>query len=669
MRLSFWASSALFLLATLVLSNLNFTNSITPVGEVFILNGNASGLARYGDWLYMVLNESTHPLLVYDIREPLKPRLVRYLPAPGWPMRCRVIGDWLWTVHGNGEGFFHLADPSNPRFSFIPAEGPNLRRLERVWSREEWRPEFKGQRFLVHPCLTYTSFANENTLFYGTLEGTTEIYDISDPKRPKLIANIEEGTPSNLANNLLFVASNNRLSVYDVREPSKPKRLVSIDGSQFPQLVSNEFEIRSSAVTYGEGKLFVVIRRNLKNFLGVAFGPFEGGQCGISAFDVSDWTKPKLLGWYALPEFVSDFTTLVYHKGYIFASDTAFGLRVFDVRNLQSIRQVASDRQGGELSAFALISRRKLLCVGQNITGGLVFVDVSNPKDPRVLSHLHLAPCRFWGVMATYRDRFLYAQGDFSRPRPGFSALFAVDLQNPSKPELTAIVSGVSRAYGMVVVDSYLYTSGGEIFDLSQPSKPKLLNIRLPCSGYQIAYREPYLFIANFAGEGEGESQHGALYVVDISQREKPQLVSKLPLPFGHRVITMAFIGKHLFLGWAQRTGGRRPSGLLVAVDISEPKNLKIANQWEVSKDLGFNEAITYNHVWTDGKFLFLGVYHRWVAMFEVQERPQLSLRLVGKLGNLPSAWLMTGEPETLYRICLDRVIILHYSGSGFSRR
>jgi hypothetical protein len=195
--------------------------------------------------------------------------------------------------------------------------------------------------------------------------------------------------------------------------------------------------------------------------------------------------------------------------------------------------------------------------------------------------------------MAVYKDRYLYAQGDFSRPRPGFSALFAVDTQDARNPRLVAVIPGINRAYGMVVVDHYLYTSGGDIFDLSDPEKPRRLDIRLPCSGYQIAYREPYLFVANFAGEGEGEAQQGTLYVVDISQRENPKLVGKLLLPLGHRVITMAFLGKHLFLGWAQRSGGRRPSGLLVAVDISEPTKPRIANQWDVSKDLGFNETIT----------------------------------------------------------------------------
>lgn len=636
-------------------------NGLTPVGELVLLNGNASGLARYGDWLYMVLNESTHPLLVYDIRNPAEPRLVRYLPAPGWPMRCRVIGDWLWTVHGNGEGFFHLADPASPRLSVLPTEGPNLRRLSRVTSREEWRPEFRGQKFLVHPCFTYTTCATDETLFYGNLDGVTEVYDIRNPAQPKLLATISDGTPAALQDHLLFVAGANQLSVYDVRQPTRPVRLGAIAGSQFPELTAQGFHLRSSAVAYGDGKLVVALRRDLRNFLGVAPGPFESAQSGIAVLDVRSWDSPRLLGWYVLPHLVADFTTLVYHKGHVFVSDAAFGLRVFDVRDPNNIRQVAADRQGGELSAAALIPQRRLLCLGQNITGGLVFVDVSNPQKPQLLSQLHLAPCRFWGTMATYRDRFLYAQGDFSRPRPGFSGLFAIDLLDPRQPKIAAIVPNVNRAYGMVVVDHYLYTSGGDIFDLREPTQPKRLTVSLPCSGYQIAHREPYLFVANFAGEGQGESQQGALYVVDIRQREAPKLVGKLLLPLGHRVITMAFVGKWLFLGWAHRPGGRRPRGLLLAVDISNPANPKLVRQWETDSDLGFNEAITYTHVWTDSKHLFVGVYHRWVAMFSVSGTTVPSLQLRAKGGNLPSAWLMVGEPGTLYRVGLSRLVVLSY--------
>jgi hypothetical protein len=631
-----------------VFGNSKENKSIIPKGDVFIINGNASGLTKYGDWLYMVMNESTHPLLVYDISNPAKPRLVRYVPTPGWPVRCRIFGDWLWTVHVNGEGFFHLSDPSNPRFSVIVNEGPNFRRLERVWSKDEWKPEFHGQKFLIEN-LSRTSCATENTLFYKTLDNKTEIYDIHDPKHPKLLTTIEEGTPVNLTGNLLFIAGANSLNVYNVSDPSNPKKIGVIDLTSFQELKENKISVNTSDVAYNEGKLYILISRPLQNFLGLMPAWFPASEDGIAVLDVKDWNKPVLLGWYIVPNIPASFSTLVYHKGHVFVSDVSFGLRVFDVQEPKNIRQVAADRQGGEVSALAVIPKRKLICVGQNIVGGLVFVDVSNPEKPEVLSYLHLAPFRFWGNMVSYKDRYIYALGDFSSPRPGGRALFVIDTEDPRNPKIVNIISG-AQAYGGIVVDHYLYTGSQEVYDLSDPINPKKLDIKLPGGG-PVVYREPYLF---FGGN--------PVCIVNIKDREKPQLVGQVSIPWeGHRVKTIALVGNHLFLGWARPTGGARPSGTLVAVDISDPTKPRIDGSWDVREDFGFSEFITYTHVWSDEKYLFVGIYHRWIAMFEVNEQPQLSLKLVSKIGGSPTAWIMTGEPGRIYRLCLDRVRILQY--------
>lgn len=623
---------------------------LQPVGEVTIINGNASGLARHGDYLYMVMNESTRPLLVYDIHDPSHPKLLHYLPAPGWPMRCRIVGErWLWTVHGNGEGFFDLTDPANPRFA-EGESGPPLKFVDR-------------RRFKVHPNFTYQTCAYDMTLYYGTEQNETEIHDISDPKAPKLLSTIPSGVPTLLQGNLLFVAgSKSPVQIFDVHDPSAPKLLGQLGSDEIAPLVKEGFSLRGSAIAYdNKGRLFVGIQRDLRNFLGVAPGPYERAQTGIAVFDIRDFRSPQLLGWITVSKFVSDITTLAYYKGHVFASDAAFGLRVFDVHDPQNIRQVAADRQGGELSAVALMPKRRLLLVGQNITGGVVVVDVAKPQKPQVLSYIHLAPLRVWGTMATYQDRYLYFQADFSRPRPGLSVLCAVDLQNPRQPKIASILPNVGRAYGTVIVDRYLYTSGGDIFDLTDPASPKRLMVRLPCEGYQIAHREPYLFVAHFAGEGNSKGeQQGALYVVDIHQREKPALVGKTLLPMAHRVITMAFLNDFLFLGWAERAGGRRPRGVVYALNITDPKNPRIVRRWDVVTDLGMAETINYCHVWTDGQFLFIGCYRRKLGMYQVRsDSGSVTLKNLAMLDGLPSGWLMTGEPGFLYRICLDGMKVI----------
>jgi len=57
--------------------------SLQKQGFVYILNGNPSGIERYGNYVYMVLNETVKSPLVYDISQPDKPKLVNMVPAQG----------------------------------------------------------------------------------------------------------------------------------------------------------------------------------------------------------------------------------------------------------------------------------------------------------------------------------------------------------------------------------------------------------------------------------------------------------------------------------------------------------------------------------------------------------------------------------------------------------
>lgn len=640
-----WAIVSGVIAAMAVVSGCHRAASQAPLlalrraGELVLTNGNASGVARYGDCLYMVMNESVTPLLVYDIRDPQHPRLLHRLSAPGWPMRCRIVGDrWLWTVHGNGEGFFDLTDPTAPR-AVEGTTGPPLRFVDR-------------NRFRVHPNFTYQTCAFGTTLFYGTEKGTTEIYDIADPKAPKLLATIPTGVPMVLDGDWLAVAGRQSpVQLWDVRRPAAPHLVGTLRTDGLP------FEVRGSAVAWGDGRLFVGIRTDLPSLWGA--GPFPKVAMGIAVFDARHpqrLSAETLLGWTELPNALADITTLVYHKGHVFASDAAFGLRVFDVRDPTAIRQVAADRQGGELSAVAVAPQRRLLFVGQNLSGSVFVVDIADPQRPRVLGYFHHF-LRVWGTMAVHKERYLYFQADLSRPI-GMSALFTLDVRDPQRPSLASVLHGVARAYGMVIVDRYLYTSGGDIFDLSDPARPQKLPVRLPCDGYQIAYRAPYLFVAHFAAATPQGQQRGVLSVVDIRQPTQPRLVAQLPLPFGHRVITMAFLKRWLFLGWAQRAAGRRPSGLVIAVDIDDPTHPRCVGQWEIASDLQMPEAITYAHVWTDGQWLFVGCYRRHLSAFAVREQNgAVQLQPVGRLSELPTAWLMTGADGWIYRIGLDRIV------------
>jgi hypothetical protein len=605
-------------------------------GEVFLANGNASGLVRSGDYLYMVLNESTHPLVVYDIREASQPRVIRHLPAPGWPMRCRLVAPgWLWTVHGNGEGFFDLEEPGHPRRSDQPQEGPPLRRLSRT-------------AFRVHPNFTYSSCAWETTLFYGTEKSSTAIYDIRDPDKPRLLAELPEVVPVLYQDHWLFTTGKAApVQVYDVRAPSRPVLLGQIvPPPDWP------FHLRGSAVAYAPPHLYVGIRRDLPKLFGR--GPLEQAQSGIAVFDVRDWRQPRLLGFAWVEEAISDITTLAVKDGYVYASDAAFGLRVLDARQPAQPRWVTADRQGGELSAAVLLPQRGLIALGQNISGSVFVVDTREPDRPQRRGFFHHG-LRVWGQMAASADeRYVYFQADISRPRPGFSGLFTLDVQDPEQPRLASLIPDVRRAYGLLRLGDYLYSSGGDIFELRPPGQPRRLSTRLPVSGYQIAHHAGHLYVASFA-ENDGQ---GRLFVLQCDKPDQPRLVGQLPLPLGHRVISMAFLHGRLYLGWAYRSGeARRPRGLLVEVDISQPKQPRLLRQFDAEKDLQLTAH--YCHVAPAGRYLLVGSYHRKIGLYDVQPG-SAPPRCLAHIDGLPSAWWMVAQDHRLYRVCLDRLLVLH---------
>jgi len=653
------------------------------IARVEMTNGNPSGLTKYGDHLYMVMNESVTPLLVFDISEPGKPRLVNRVRAPGWPMRCRIVADkWLWTVHRNGEGFFDLTDPANPVIAKEPGKGPNLRRV----SRERFTRRF----------LTYISCSYDDVLYYGchgevsadterapekvggneeeaqeaedtddpvesAVEGRdekpeedqkqedadpapevwrkVEVHDIRDPNRPALLSTIDGVIPRTLQGDLLF-ATGKGIFIYDVKDPKEPKLLCHLDNK--PEW--KDFQLRGSeCYAYADGRLYMGIIRDCPDFFG--HGRIARSQVGVAVFDARGWKNAKLLGYGFSSDQIAGIGSLVYHKGFVFSNDSGFGLRVFDVRDPRNVHEVPGHREGGELSAALLIPQRRLLALGQNINGNVFLVDVEDPQNPRTLGYFHHR-LRVWGRMATFEDRYLYFQADKSRPW-GAAVFYALDIQDPERPKLTHAIPKVGRIYNLTVVDRHLYAGSGRIFDLADPARPRPLPARIPGAAKygDLLYREPFLFVVNPYGE-----KHGSLSVVDISRRDKPVLVGRTVLPGkGHRVTTTALMGKYLFVGWGW---------VAYAVDVSNPRQPEVVRKWHVATHLGLPRH--YCHVWSDGDTLFIGSYRRHIGAYDVSGIPEKPRRL-GLLDWAPSAWFMTGEQGIIYRVCLNRLQVVRY--------
>lgn len=660
------------------------------IGRLTLPNGNASAIETYKDYLYLVLNETSKSPLVFNISQPDKPRLVNMLPAQGWPTRIRMVEgtNWLWAVHGNTWAFYDVTDPSNPRLAG-PNEGPNVKFIKRG-------PDNPPYSFAQHPNLTYSSVANANTLFYGREDSvnqvlTTEIYDISDPSKPKLLSKLDNASPRVLRGNILIASSFDKIQVgpksqaflqvkvFDVTNPASPKLLTTI---KTPRSLTYQLFGFNDAFDYDpEGKkLYIATGRvKIKLFGLETFDPRLGRtSSGIAVYDVSDWSNPKFLGHAAFPDYnnanyISNVDWIVFNKGFIYGSDMYYGLRVYDVRDPQNIKYVYGYKVGGEVSGIALVPSRNLVLLNQNLQGGLIFVDVSDPSNPKYLNDI---PHGFanWGNNFVLNDRYLI----FGAGRRYIaSGLFVVDFQDVSNPKFKLF----TKSTGCYLTDKNICYSSGHIsassFDFStDPMNPtdlgsvfsNVLPRTVRTNNYLIdntylnviAYEKPLLFVLadikdiNDTGKLLGHVLY--LFNTESGDAKKPQLVGKLEILSGpvHRVVTSAIIKDKLYISWW---------GKIVGVDFSNPSSPKLIGEWSPA---ALSLPSHYTHVWTDGNILFVGSYRNSLAAYDVNTSDG-SPRLIGKIDGVCTSWLMTGDPhqKMIYRTCLDGLQIIKYDYSA----
>ena len=657
------------------------------IGRLVLPNGNASGIEKYGNYVYVVLNETSKSPLVFDVSDPNNPKLVNMVPAQGWPTRIRMVEGtkWLWAVHGNTWAFYDLTDPANPRLAG-PDEGPKVKFINRGADNPPYS-------FLQHPNLTYRSVASENILVYGRGDAQkniwAEIYDISDPKNPKFLSKIENAEPKVLRGNILLVSgyapqgqeAGVQIRAYDISDPSNPILLTTL---HTPRSLVYQLFTFNDAMDYDpiNKRLYVATGRVRIKLFGIeTFDPRLGRtSSGIAVFDVSDWSNPVFLGHNYFPDYnnatyISNVDWIVYNNGLVFGADIYYGLRIYDVRDPQNIKYVSGYKVGGEVSGIAIVPERNLVLLNQNLQGGLIFVDVSDPSNPRELNNI---PHGFanWGGNYVYQNRYLYFPGG---RRYIASGLFIVNFQDVFNPIVKFLSDYLACTFlgesGYCISHDhigYTYTLDikkdpmnpvkiaksyeGVIPQIIKDSKYYRDNTYLSV----IGYKEPLLFVLNTKDGGglrdinDTNKRLGAtLYILDTTDKSKFKLLGSLDILAGpiHRVVTSAIIGDKLFISWW---------GKLVVVDFSDTNNPKLVGMWEPGS-LGLPSH--YTHIWSDGDYLFVGSYRNTLAAYDVSDLTK-GPRLVGKIDGVCTSWVMDGDPQKqlIYRTCLDGLQIIKYT-------
>ncbi len=444
--------------------NVDFTANSSPM--ISTLGVNQGGSRRsFIDNNILYVADWFSGLHLYDIRNPLLPRLLSSFHTPGSPKGV-VVRNGVAFVADDDHGL-QIIDVSNPRkpelISEIPLSG-----------------------------LTYTMKLIDNLLYIASHRGGFHIMDVSNPASPLLISTYD--TPSKAwaleyKDGLLYVADDSTgLMVFDVKNPAKPKliNLFTPHDSENKPFTDNGFaedvilkNNRAYIAFFGLGLVIVDITNPLA-LKQLALLPTPGNARGIEIKDellyLASWeagvqiinialdSKPYIVGhydtkgavWglsvkdkivYAMdwwggvkiidatradkPTLLSQYQTagvindLLYHNRFIYTAHGSRGLQVYDASNdLNPVWATGVDINGDARSIA--INQKTALAIIAAGDGGIAIADISNPFHATLLGQLNLSAS----------ISFVQTKNNFVFAAEKNGDLFVIDIQNPRAPLL-----------------------------------------------------------------------------------------------------------------------------------------------------------------------------------------------------------------------------------------
>jgi hypothetical protein len=206
------------------------------------------------------------------------------------------------------------------------------------------------------------------------------------------------------------------------------------------------------------------------------------------------------------------------------------------------------------------------------VPAGLVVYDVSDPSNPRELSHL------FLDRSGSFK---LEVSGDYVFVLSGAivfeeTLLRVVDVSDPAAPHVVAEYTDLadSRVQGMLVTGTTLALANGnavELVDISDPTSPtraaSLVIAEEPEQIVGLATSGSTLY-ATWIGLG-GERPFGAVTAIDISNPLAPAALDELSLPMDASPYSVATAGDAVYVGVTPPA--------TVVLDATDPSALAVA--------------------------------------------------------------------------------------------
>ena len=496
---------------------LNLSDPVNPdrVSEVNIKGGPLS-VAIEGDFAYVSCFAGR--LYVFDISDARSPRLRGGIP----------VGGQLPTALAAKDGYVYVGNPEYPDLALIDATDPDS--LKR--------------RFLHIGGWGLSAFISDTLLFVGTrsFSGSHElkIFSVSTPASPKFLSQVAIGAEiaAITANDsAAFVAAlDSGIYAVDISDPLRPQ----LKG-RFSQRLSANIGGTGIAVSednvftaYFTGLLAVNIS-NLDSLEETSFFPTGGSA-----------QKIDLSGHYA------------------YVASGYSGLWILDISDVTNPVGVANINTGG-FTADVEVADSIVYLVNwptqrKEASRGLWIIDVSDPYEPKILSH-HIGIVRFSqsrapNALAKFGNLIFMTQMPSA---DNDTTLEIIDVSDPQQPREVGIFRDDSSILNIAVEEGFAYLAtndqGLKIIDWREPSSPVQITTILG-SALGVALSNEFAYV----------DRADTFFVVNVSNPYSPFVMGKFGRNYGSFLsIDLAVSANYVY--WAE--------GFLGAIDVSEPSRPK----------------------------------------------------------------------------------------------
>lgn len=223
----------------------------------------------------------------------------------------------------------------------------------------------------------------------------------------------------------------------------------------------------------------------------------------LFVFDVSDATKPVLLGNYSTPGYSHNTISVSGNKAYM--ASGVLGLYILNVTNPSNPRFLGSYNTPGYASDVSLVGN---IAYVADTASGLQIIDVSNAASPVLLGNY---PTSANSISVSVSGTKAYVAD-------GTSGLKIIDVSNPASPVLlgTYNTAGIARDVTVSGTNAYIVSGSElEIVDVGNPASPVLLgNCNASALYISLSGTKAYL-------------DEIGLTIVDVSDAVNPILLAK----------------------------------------------------------------------------------------------------------------------------------------------